>query len=183
MTRFVGLLVVTVMSMVIFGGVIYADPPDEGTPLIEEEPTWEIEFSPSQLQQSSSSYSQQSSSFYSQQGTGWTCEHDVHYPHNSGHFLGRINVEGETTCNVTMNNIIVTVELQKKACLWRLCVWNTIAVTNPPEEGQTYVIARANIPCEPGEYRGRINSTLIWPNGDWSSMYWIGVARQITCDQ
>ena len=165
-TRVIGLLVAVFMAAALFGGVVYAEQPDKKPPRGDGEPTKEIEHSDP----------------YTRQSTGWTCEHDVHHPHNSGHFPGRINVEGETTCNVTMTNIIVTVQLQKKACLWFLCIWNTVAVTNPPETGQVHVEARANKPCEPGTYRGRINSTLIWPNGGSSFMYWLGESRTLDCD-
>ena len=81
-----------------------------------------------------------------------------------------------------MNNIIVAVELHKKRCLWFLRVWDVVDVTNPPEEGNFYVEAHANIPCQPGTYRGRINSTLIWPTGESSFMYWIGGSRTLGCD-
>ena len=165
-TRVIGLLVAVFMATALFGGVVYAESPDEEPPRRDGKRTKEIEHSDP----------------YSLRSTDWTCEHDVHHPHNSDHFPGRINVEGETTCNVTMNNIIVTVELQKKECLWIFCLGDTVAVTNPPEEGLTYVEARANIPCEPGTYRGRINSTLIWPNGDWLFMYWFGATRELDCD-
>ena len=142
-TRIIGLLVAVFMATALFGGVVYAEPPDEEPPYGDGERTQVIEHSdPDSPAQS----------------TGWTCEHDVHYPHNSGHEPGRINVTGETTCNVTMNNIIVTVELHQKKCLWIFYVWDVVDVTNPPEEGTSTLRPMPTSPVNPGHIA--VESTL-----------------------
>ena len=167
--RVIVLLTVVFVATFVFGENVSADSPVEG-PNGDGGATQTIEYSdPNALPNALSN------------GV-WTCEHDVHHPHNSGHAPGRINVVGETGCDVVMLNIIVTVELHKQQCLWFVCVWAVVDWTHPPETGNFWVQAEANIPCQPGTYRGRINSTLVWPNGDSWFMYWIGESRELDCD-
>lgn len=165
-TRSVGLLVMAFVMTALFGVAAQDNLPVKEAIDADGAPTQVFEYTPANAVS---------------QSLGGTCKHDVEHPHHSTHFPGRINVTAWTQCNVFMNNIIVTAELHKKTCLWYFCFWDTVDITYPPEQGHTYVEAQANIVCESGTYRGRVNSLLIFPDGHVKFMYWIGASRTLDC--
>ncbi len=107
-------------------------------------------------------------------GSVITCKLAVHYPHNSGHVSGTINVSSDILCSGTVDAIYTTTGLRGKQSSNG---WAQAFNTN-------YKDSNAAKPCVNGTYWGIGSGTITFPSGytpHVANVEGTGIKRSVNC--